>query len=96
MFITKNLIELSRFQRLFSTAETLKPLPLHDLHKAAGAKWCEFAGYNMPINYSEGLIKEHNQCRKATTIFDVTHMGQTRFYGKDRFEFIESLTTIDF
>lgn len=54
----------------------------------------EFAGYDMPIIY-KGIIDEHNNCRTNACIFDVSHMGQVRFYGKDSLSFLESLTVGD-
>jgi aminomethyltransferase len=50
----------------------------------------EFAGYEMPVQYF-GILEEHNNCRENASVFDVSHMGQIRIYGKDRIEFIESL-----
>ena len=49
---------------------------LHDFHENNGAKFIPFAGYNMPINYSDGIIKEHLHVRKSVGLFDVSHMGQ--------------------
>ena len=51
-------------------------IPLNDFHLARGAKMISFAGYNMPINYSSGIINEHNKVRTHCGIFDVSHMGQ--------------------
>ena len=49
---------------------------MHDFHENNGAKFVPFAGYNMPINYSDGIIKEHLHVRKSVGLFDVSHMGQ--------------------
>ena len=49
---------------------------LNDFHLSYGAKFSPFAGYSMPINYSQGIIKEHLHTRKNVSIFDVSHMGQ--------------------
>ena len=54
-----------------------------------------FAGYDMPVQYKGGLMKEHHQVRDSAAIFDVSHMGQVRIFGKDREEFIERATVID-
>ncbi|XP_041457891.1 aminomethyltransferase, mitochondrial-like isoform X2 [Lytechinus variegatus] len=54
-----------------------------------------FAGYSMPVQYKSGLVKEHLHCRTSAAIFDVSHMLQSRIYGKDRIKFIESLTVAD-
>ena len=49
---------------------------LNDYHASHGAKFAPYAGYSMPINYSEGIIKEHLHTRKSVGVFDVSHMGQ--------------------
>lgn len=49
---------------------------LFDLHLALGAKMVPFAGYEMPVQYPLGVLKEHLHCRKAAGLFDVSHMGQ--------------------
>ena len=51
-------------------------IPLNDFHKYNGAKMVPFAGYNMPINYKNGIINEHKIVRSNCGIFDVSHMGQ--------------------
>lgn len=51
-----------------------------------------FAGFDMPVQYS-GVLEEHLNCRENACLFDVSHMGQIHIYGKDRFDFIESLCT---
>jgi aminomethyltransferase len=54
----------------------LKRTPLHDLHVAMGARMGPFAGYDMPIQYPLGVMKEHLHTRAAAGLFDVSHMGQ--------------------
>ncbi|ARE39941.1 Aminomethyltransferase (glycine cleavage system T protein) [Rhodovulum sp. P5] len=49
---------------------------LYDLHLELGAKMVPFAGYEMPVQYSLGVMKEHLHCRAAAGLFDVSHMGQ--------------------
>ena len=53
-----------------------KRTPLYDLHVALGAKMVPFAGYEMPVQYQLGVMKEHIQTRKLAGLFDVSHMGQ--------------------
>ena len=53
-----------------------KKTSLYNLHKDRGAKFVDFAGYKMPIQYSQGIISEHNFTRSKSGIFDVSHMGQ--------------------
>ena len=56
--------------------QTLKRTPLYDLHVALGAKMVPFAGYEMPVQYPAGVLKEHLHTRKSAGLFDVSHMGQ--------------------
>lgn len=56
--------------------EILHRLPLHDLHVALGGKMVPFAGYEMPVQYAPGVMKEHLHNRAACGLFDVSHMGQ--------------------
>jgi aminomethyltransferase len=51
-------------------------LGLHDLHVALGGKMVPFAGHEMPVQYSAGVLKEHLHTRAAAGLFDVSHMGQ--------------------
>ncbi|MDE1158477.1 MAG: glycine cleavage system aminomethyltransferase GcvT [Neorhizobium sp.] len=54
----------------------LKITPLHALHLELGAKMVPFAGYDMPVQYPLGVMKEHLHTRAAAGLFDVSHMGQ--------------------
>jgi aminomethyltransferase len=54
----------------------LKRTPLHALHVAHGGKMVPFAGYDMPVQYSTGVLREHLHTRQAAGLFDVSHMGQ--------------------
>ncbi len=54
----------------------LLKLPLHDLHVALGGRMVPFAGYEMPVQYPAGVLKEHLHTRAAAGLFDVSHMGQ--------------------
>ena len=49
---------------------------LYNYHKNLGAKFVPFAGYEMPIQYKEGIVKEHISTRTHAGFFDVSHMGQ--------------------
>jgi aminomethyltransferase len=55
---------------------TLKTTPLHALHLASGGKMVPFAGYEMPVQFSPGVLREHLHTREAAGLFDVSHMGQ--------------------
>ena len=54
----------------------LKQTPLHALHVARGGKMVRFAGYDMPVQYAAGVLREHLHTRNAAGLFDVSHMGQ--------------------
>jgi aminomethyltransferase len=54
----------------------LKQTPLHALHLARGGKMVPFAGYDMPVQYAAGVLKEHLHTRTSAGLFDVSHMGQ--------------------
>src|SRR5262249_37038883 len=54
----------------------LKRTPLYDMHVASGARMGAFAGYEMPIQYPPGILKEHLHTRAHAGLFDVSHMGQ--------------------
>ena len=55
---------------------SLERTPLHALHVARGGKMVPFAGYEMPVQYPAGVLKEHLHTRSAAGLFDVSHMGQ--------------------
>ena len=61
----------------------IKKTSLNKLHQEYQAKFVEFAGYEMPIQYKEGIIEEHKFTRNQSGIFDVSHMGQLFIYGDD-------------
>ncbi|MBA84532.1 MAG: glycine cleavage system protein T [Rhodobacteraceae bacterium] len=61
----------------------LKTLPLDLLHRDLGAKMVPFAGYDMPVQYAAGVMKEHQHTRRAAGLFDVSHMGQVILRGAD-------------
>ena len=61
----------------------IKKTSLYQLHKNNNAKFVEFAGYKMPIQYDRGIIEEHKFTREHSGIFDVSHMGQLFIYGED-------------
>lgn len=54
---------------------SLKTTPLHGLHTRLGARMAEFGGYDMPIQYADGIMAEHNWTRSHAGLFDVSHMG---------------------
>src|ERR1700736_3858904 len=54
----------------------LKRTPLHALHVARGGRMVPFAGYDMPVQFPTGVLREHLHTRQAAGLFDVSHMGQ--------------------
>lgn len=74
----------------------MKTTPLHATHVAFSAKMGEFAGYDMPLYYADGVLKEHEQVRASAGIFDVSHMGQIILEGAGVIEFLEKLTPSSF
>ena len=70
----------------------MKTTPYTDLHIKLGAKMAEFAGYNMPIQYT-GLVEEHNNVRNNVGVFDVSHMGEFRAKGPIAKHFMQYVTT---
>ena len=74
---------------------SLSRTPLHALHVSLGAKMVPFAGYDMPVQYPTGIIAEHQHCRAAAALFDVSHMGQVRLDGSDAAAALETLVPGD-
>ena len=82
------------FDRVASSSE-LRKTPLHALHLSLGARMVEFAGYEMPVQYPAGIIKEHLHTRSQAGLFDVSHMGQATLEGNDPPAALERLTPAD-
>jgi aminomethyltransferase len=61
---------------------SLKRTPLHALHVARGGKMVPFAGYDMPVQYATGVLREHLHTRSLAGLFDVSHMGQVALRPK--------------
>jgi aminomethyltransferase len=64
-------------------AQPLKRTPLYDLHVSLGARMVPFAGYEMPVQYPLGVLKEHLWTRDTCGLFDVSHMGQASLVADD-------------
>ncbi|MBX5009145.1 glycine cleavage system aminomethyltransferase GcvT [Rhizobium lentis] len=78
----------------------LKKTPLHALHLSLGARMVPFAGYDMPVQYPAGVMKEHLHTRSEAGLFDVSHMGQIIVKAKsgsyeDAALALESLVPVD-
>ncbi len=78
----------------------LKTTPLHRLHIELGARMVPFAGYDMPVQYPLGILKEHLHVRAAAGLFDVSHMGQFEVRARsgrleDAARSLESVVPVD-
>ncbi|MGL4197343.1 MAG: glycine cleavage system aminomethyltransferase GcvT, partial [Allorhizobium sp.] len=78
----------------------LKRTPLYDFHVSLGAKMVPFAGYDMPVQYPAGVLKEHLHTRTAAGLFDVSHMGQVELVAAsgtydDAAKALETLAPVD-
>ena len=67
---------------------------LYDKHIALGAKMVPFGGFEMPIQYTD-IVDEHNAVRKASGVFDVSHMGEFIVRGPGAVDFVNHVTTND-
>ena len=67
---------------------------LHDKHIALGAKMVDFAGWEMPVQYTS-IIEEHKNVRENVGLFDVSHMGEVFVRGKDSVDFLNSIVPQD-
>jgi aminomethyltransferase len=72
----------------------LRRTPLYEEHKTLGAKLVDFAGYEMPVQYT-GIKSEHEAVRNRAGLFDVSHMGEVFFRGPDAEEAVQRLVTRD-
>lgn len=77
------------------TTQALARTPLYKLHVELGARMVPFAGYEMPVQYPTGVLKEHAHTRSQAGLFDVSHMGQVRLSGADAAAALESLMPVD-
>lgn len=77
-------------------SEALRRTPLFALHLELGARMVPFAGYEMPVQYPDGLKAEHLWTRSHAGLFDVSHMGQLRVRGNDLHAVLERALPVDF
>jgi len=74
----------------------LAQTPLHEEHVALGGKMVPFAGFDMPVQYPAGVLKEYTTVRgDSAGLFDISHMGQVRVSGTDSLKFLQYVTTND-
>ena len=74
--------------------QTLRQTPLHERHRALGARLVPFAGWEMPVQY-EGVIPEHRAVRADCGVFDVSHMGELEVEGPKAHELLQSVLSND-
>ncbi|NBX52618.1 MAG: glycine cleavage system aminomethyltransferase GcvT [Proteobacteria bacterium] len=75
----------------------MKTTALNKIHRSQGAKMVEFAGFDMPVQYQDGMLKEHEWTRSGNVgIFDVSHMGQFFIEGDKVADFLSKITPTDF
>jgi len=82
-------------RRFASSGGPLRKTPLWETHVAAGGKMVEFGGWDMPVQYPDGIVKSHEHTRTAAGLFDVSHMLGCVLRGADRVAFMEKLCTAD-
>lgn len=73
---------------------TLLKTACHNWHVAHGGRMVDFAGWDMPVQYST-IVAEHNAVRRAAGLFDIAHMGRLQFTGPDAERFLDHLVTND-
>ncbi|WP_020573300.1 glycine cleavage system aminomethyltransferase GcvT [Actinopolymorpha alba] len=72
----------------------MKRSPLHDRHLARGAKFAEFGGWEMPLEYAGGgVLREHAAVRAAVGVFDVSHLGKARVSGPGAAAYVDASLT---
>ncbi|XP_053151854.1 aminomethyltransferase, mitochondrial isoform X2 [Hemicordylus capensis] len=78
-----------------SGQENLKQTPLYDFHRHHGGKMVAFAGWSLPVQYTHSHLESHLHTRQHCSLFDVSHMLQTKIFGRDRVKVLESLVVGD-
>ena len=76
------------------TTGSTQRTPLHALHVAAGARMVDFAGWEMPVQYT-GVLEEHQAVRTRAGLFDVSHMGEVSVRGAQALDFLQHVTCND-
>lgn len=75
--------------------EDLKKTPLNEAHRVLGGKMVNYGGWDMPVQYTAGVMTEHLRTRTVAGLFDVSHMGEVHVDGPDAIPFVNSITTND-
>ncbi len=74
----------------------IRRTPLYEAHVRLGGRMVEFGGYEMPVQYPTGVIKEHMAVREACGLFDVSHMGEVLLEGPEAVKNLNHLLTNDY
>jgi aminomethyltransferase len=77
-----------------ATSSALKKTPLNARHRSLGGRMVDFAGWDMPVEYS-GIVDEHMAVRTRAGLFDVSHMGQIEIAGRDALKAVQHITSND-
>ena len=78
-----------------SDTPTLQQTPLAEAHRALGARMVPFAGWEMPVQYPQGILAEHRAVREGVGVFDVCHMGEFEVTGPGHVGFVNRVTSND-
>lgn len=78
-----------------SYASDARRTSLHGFHVRHGGKMVPFAGYMMPVKYADSIASSHQHTRRQCSLFDVSHMLQTKIRGKHREHFMERICVTD-
>ena len=78
-----------------TSGASLLQSPLHDRHAALGAKFAEFGGWSMPLEYPTGVVKEHTAVRESVGIFDVSHLGKLLVTGPGAATYVNATLSND-
>ena len=74
--------------------QTARRTPLYERHAALGARIVDFAGWEMPVQYT-GIQEEHRAVRTSAGVFDVSHMGQLEFSGAGAHDYLQARLSND-
>ncbi len=78
-----------------STSVSIRNTPLLAAHEAQGARLIDFGGWQMPLQYKPGILKEHKAVREEAGLFDVCHMGEVSLRGEKALSAVQNLVTGD-
>lgn len=88
-------LKLTFLERFYTTDVNLRKTSLHEFHLINGGKMVPFANYLMPVKYADSITSSHFHTRQSCSLFDVSHMLQTKIYGKYREKFMEQICVTD-